>query len=100
MRFEWMIRFAIATLLVWGLVMGLAHGVGIKSDAGDAVAAAVAIALTATGYAVFGLARVRRIRCPDHVGQQLAGEVPRAGRRPPLAVAKERVDDRARAIAA
>ena len=94
-----MTRFAIATLLVWGLVMGLAHGVGIVSDAGDAVAAVVAIALTATSYAAFGLARVRRVRGPDHVGQELAGEVPRARRRPALAVAKKRVHDRARAVA-
>ena len=67
-RFEWMTRFAIATLLVWGLVMGLAHRVGIVSDAGDAAAAVVALALTATSYVVFGLAHVRRVRGPDHVG--------------------------------
>jgi len=56
-----MTRFGIATLLVWGLVMGFIHTVGIVSDTGDAVAAGIALGLTAVAFGGLGLWRIGRL---------------------------------------
>jgi len=59
-RLERVTRFAIAAMLVWGLVMGLVHEIGIVSDVGDALAAPVALAVTAVAYSWLGLWRIGR----------------------------------------
>ena len=63
-RLEGITRFAIATLLVWGLVMGLVHAAGIVSDTGDAVAAGIALGLTTVAYGGLGLWRIGRLAPP------------------------------------